>query len=219
MVHLPPGMRFYPTEDELLSFFLPNKLRNARPDMERVIPVVDVYNFDPSQLPSMSGEANIRDPEQWFFFCPRKEREAQGGRPTRTTPSGHWKATGSTTLVYSRCNNTVIGMRKTMVFYTGRAPNGTKTMWKMNEYKVVEENSSAAPSARRRLRNEFSLCRVYIRSGTLRSFDRRPLDVAAGKKPRADVSVAISNSSGKDGSPSVDTDAFLSGDWDFDWDE
>lgn len=25
-----------------------------------------------------------------------------------------------------------------MVFYVGRAPNGTKTSWKMNEYKAIE---------------------------------------------------------------------------------
>ena len=87
---------------------------------------------------AISGEASIRDPEQWFFFCPMQEREAQGGRPTRTTPSGYWKLTGSPSYVLSS-QNLRIGWKKTMVFYTGRAPTGTKTKWKMNEYKALEE--------------------------------------------------------------------------------
>ncbi|XP_026658791.2 NAC domain-containing protein 90-like [Phoenix dactylifera] len=122
---------------------------------------------------AMSGEASIRDPEQWFFFCPRQEREARGGKPTRTTPSGYWKVTGSPGYVLSS-QNLRIGWKKTMVFYTGRAPTGTKTKWKMNEYKALEEAAASTSTTPPRLRNEFSVCRVYIKSGTLRSFDRRP---------------------------------------------
>lgn len=46
-----PGFRFYPTEEELLSFYLHNKLNNLRSDMERVIPVVDIFSHEPWQLP------------------------------------------------------------------------------------------------------------------------------------------------------------------------
>lgn len=31
-----------------------------------------------------------------------------------------------------------------MVFYTGRSPNGTKTKWKINEYKAVHGDTSAS---------------------------------------------------------------------------
>jgi No apical meristem (NAM) protein len=48
----PPGYRFFPTEEELLGFYLQNKLENRREhDMERIMPVVDVYSVDPWQLP------------------------------------------------------------------------------------------------------------------------------------------------------------------------
>jgi hypothetical protein len=47
----PPGYRFYPTEEELICFYLRNKLDGRRvDDIERVIPVVDVYSVDPLQL-------------------------------------------------------------------------------------------------------------------------------------------------------------------------
>jgi hypothetical protein len=132
-----PGFRFYPTEEELLGFYLRHRLAGTRPDVERVIPVVDVYGYHPSQLAALAGEASARDTEQWFFFCPRAERELHGGRPARTTPSGYWKATGSPSCVISSATNRVIGVKRTMVFYQGRAPTGTKTRWKMNEYKAV----------------------------------------------------------------------------------
>lgn len=85
----------------------------------------------------MSGEVCRRDGEQWLFFCPRQQRETNGGRPTRTTPSGYWKATGSPSLVYSSANR-AMGVKRSMVFYQGRAPTGTKTKWKMNEYRAME---------------------------------------------------------------------------------
>lgn len=158
----------------------------------------------------MSGEHCRRDGEQWLFLCPRQEREAHGGRPTRTTPSGYWKATGSLSPVFSSTNR-VMGMKRTMVFYQGRTPTGTKTRWKMNEYRALEEGATTVtPSATHKviittivapepyrstshhcskllhlalllsqLRSEFSVCRMYTKSGCVRSFDRRPAAAAA----------------------------------------
>lgn len=84
----------------------------------------------------MAGEVIKNDSEQWFFFIPIQDREARGGRPTRLTTQGYWKATGTPGFVFSSNNNRIIGGKRTMVFYKGRAPNGKKTQWKMNEYKA-----------------------------------------------------------------------------------
>ena len=92
-----------------------------------------------------AGECCRNDPEQWFFFIPMQEREARGGRPNRLTSEGYWKATGSPGFVYSS-NNRIIGGKRTMVFYNGRAPNGRKTQWKMNEYKSIEGEASSSSS-------------------------------------------------------------------------
>ncbi|KGN48278.1 hypothetical protein Csa_004186 [Cucumis sativus] len=138
-----------------------------------------------------AGEVCRRDEEQWFYFIPRQESEARGGRPKRLTSTGYWKATGSPSHVYCS-NNKSIGVKRTMVFYNGRAPNGTKTEWKMNEYKAIahhrfindnqpEHHSASNPNPSSscttptiRMRQKFSLCRIYKKSKTLRSFDRRP---------------------------------------------
>ncbi|XP_065855293.1 NAC domain-containing protein 90-like [Euphorbia lathyris] len=183
MEDLPPGFRFYPTEEELVSFYLHNKLEGNRPDlnriMDRIIPVLDIYNHNPCQLPQLGGDLSNRDEEQWFFFVPRQESEARGGRPNRLTTNGYWKATGSPGNIYS--NNRIIGMKRTMVFYRGRAPNGIKTDWKMNEYKSIIQSadinasSSSSSSSALMIRHELSLCRVYKKSKSARAYDRRPL--------------------------------------------
>ncbi|KAM3217834.1 NAC domain-containing protein 90 [Capsicum annuum] len=165
---LTPGYRFYPTEEELVEFYLRNKLEGKRvDDIQRVIPVINIYQYNPSQLPEMAGEVIKHDSEQWFFFIPIQDREARGGRPTRLTTHGYWKATGTPGYVYSSSNNRIIGGKRTMVFYKGRAPNGKKTQWKMNEYKATTDDDG-------KLRHEFSLCRVYKKSKCVRAFDRRP---------------------------------------------
>ncbi|CAL5054277.1 unnamed protein product [Urochloa decumbens] len=182
-----PGFRFNPTEEELVCFYLRNKLNGVRlGNMERVIPVADVHTLNPWQLPEAhSGELSVREP--WFYFCPQQERKARGGRSSRTTPSGYWKAAGTPALVYAAAGHP-IGMKKTMVFYRGRAPGGAKTEWKLNEYRALAEEGDCAaahagvpvpPSLNLQTRNEFTLCRLYTKSGSTRQFDRRPSAAAA----------------------------------------
>ncbi|KAK4834673.1 hypothetical protein QYF36_026635 [Acer negundo] len=175
---MPPGFRFFPTQGELVSFYLHNKLQGNTDDrlnrlMDRVIPVVNIYLYNPWDLPQFSEHLCHKDPEQWFFFVPRQESEARGGRPNRLTTNGYWKATGSPSYVYS--SNRLVGEKRTMVFYNGRAPNGKKTEWKMNEYKALDgEASSSTGAGPLVMRQEFSLCRVYKKSKCLQAFDRRP---------------------------------------------
>ncbi|XP_010034223.2 NAC domain-containing protein 90 [Eucalyptus grandis] len=179
----PTGFRFYPTEEELISFYLHNQLQGSLQDqLRRIIPVLDIYATEPWNLPELSGELCREDKEQWFFFAPMQEREARGGRPSRSTAVGYWKATGSPGYVHSS-DNKAIGMKKSMVFYVGKAPTGRKTKWKLNEYRAIEMISppnSNTPSSSMpvfRLRQEFALCRVYVVSGSSRAFDRRPLEL------------------------------------------
>ena len=96
--------------------------------------------------------------EPWFYFCARQDREARGGRPSRTTPSGYWKAAGTPGLVYSAAGRPV-GTKKTMVFYRGRAPAGAKTKWKMNEYRAFDDDGADADAAARlQVINSISAC-------------------------------------------------------------
>ena len=47
-----PGYRFYPTEEELISFYLQRKLEgDQREDINQVIPMLDIYEYNPWDLP------------------------------------------------------------------------------------------------------------------------------------------------------------------------
>lgn len=52
MEEMPTGFRFFPTEEELISFYLNNKLEDKNCNINRVIPMLDIYQLDPWHLPS-----------------------------------------------------------------------------------------------------------------------------------------------------------------------
>lgn len=47
---LPPGFRFHPTDEELIGYYLKRKVEGLKFELE-VIPVIDLYKFDPWELP------------------------------------------------------------------------------------------------------------------------------------------------------------------------
>ena len=81
---------------------------------------------------------------EWYFFSHKDKKYPTGTRTNRATMAGFWKATGRDKSVYERTK--LIGMRKTLVFYKGRAPNGQKTDWIMHEYRL-ETVENAPPQA------------------------------------------------------------------------
>lgn len=113
-----------------------------------------------------AGLAKIGERE-WYFFVPRDRKAGSGGRPNRTTERGFWKATGSDRAIRSTADpKRVIGLKKTLVFYEGRAPRGTKTDWVMNEYRLPY--SGPAPP-----QEDTVLCKVYRKATPLKELEQR----------------------------------------------
>lgn len=77
---------------------------------------------------------------EWYFFSHKDKKYPTGTRTNRATTAGFWKATGRDKSIHLS-NSKRIGMRKTLVFYTGRAPHGQKTDWIMHEYRLDDEYS------------------------------------------------------------------------------
>ncbi|KAL0388953.1 UNVERIFIED_CONTAM: NAC domain-containing protein 43 [Sesamum radiatum] len=75
----------------------------------------------------------------WYFFSHKDKKYPTGMRTNRATAAGFWKATGRDKVVFS--NSRRIGMRKTLVFYEGRAPHGQKSDWIMHEYRLDENTT------------------------------------------------------------------------------
>ncbi|XP_062192789.1 NAC domain-containing protein 35-like [Phragmites australis] len=152
-----PGFRFHPTEEELIDFYLRRRVEGKRFNIE-LINLVDLYRYDPCDLPAL---ASIGDKE-WFFYVPRDRKYRNGDRPNRVTPSGYWKATGADRMVRVEGNRS-IGLKKTLVFYVGKAPKGIRSSWIMNEYRLPHGETD-------RYQKEISLCRVYKRPGIEENF-------------------------------------------------
>ena len=97
------------------------------------------------------------DQNEWYFFSHKDKKYPTGTRTNRATKAGFWKATGRDKAIYSR--HSLIGMRKTLVFYKGRAPNGQKSDLIMHEYRL-ETNENGTPQASFYFFPSFNFCRL-----------------------------------------------------------
>ncbi|KAI4333256.1 hypothetical protein L6164_018089 [Bauhinia variegata] len=150
---LPPGFRFHPTDEELVAYYLERKITGRTIELE-IIPEVDLYKCEPWDLPDKSFLPS-KDME-WYFYSPRDRKYPNGSRTNRATRAGYWKATGKDRPVHSQ--KRPVGMKKTLVYYRGRAPHGIRTNWVMHEYRLIESVPGTASSS---LKDSYSLCRVF----------------------------------------------------------
>ncbi|XP_024969072.1 NAC domain-containing protein 96-like isoform X2 [Cynara cardunculus var. scolymus] len=97
-----------------------------------VLPDVDPYECMPSNLP-----------ENMWYFCSGTKKDAE---------HGFWMSTGEACEIYS--TSVFTGLRKTLQFYEGQAPNGQKTNWMMQEYTTTEKYSNKLDCR--------ALCRVFL---------------------------------------------------------
>ncbi|MED6156709.1 hypothetical protein PIB30_016865 [Stylosanthes scabra] len=189
--HLPPGFRFHPTDEELVVHYLKKKASSS-PLPVAIIADVDLYKFDPWELPSKAAFGD----QEWYFFSPRDRKYPNGARPNRAATSGYWKATGTDKPILSSDGNKLkVGVKKALVFYGGKPPKGVKTNWIMHEYRLADNNNNNSsfnassnssssnkppsipldPLKKTSLRlDDWVLCRIYKKSNSSSSSLPRP---------------------------------------------
>ncbi|VVA94197.1 unnamed protein product [Arabis nemorensis] len=154
-VSMPPGFRFHPTDEELVIYYLKRKINGRIIELE-IIPEIDLYKCEPWDLP---GKSLLPSKDlEWFFFSPRDRKYPNGSRTNRATKAGYWKATGKDRKVNS--HSRTVGTKKTLVYYRGRAPHGSRTDWVMHEYRLEEEECDSKSG----IQDAYALCRVFKKS-------------------------------------------------------
>jgi hypothetical protein len=154
-LQLPPGFRFFPTDEELVVHYLCKKAASQMIPVP-IIAEVDLYKYDPWQLP----EKALFGEKEWYFFTPRDRKYPNGSRPNRAAGSGYWKATGADKPITAKGGKKRVGIKKALVFYAGKAPKGTKTNWIMHEYRLADVSRPARKKGSLRL-DDWVLCRIY----------------------------------------------------------
>lgn len=152
-ISLPPGANFYPTEEQLVFYYLNSKNDGSNYYGIDVIREIDFYDFEPFNLPETTcfrfGREGRR--RHWYCYVRRIVKE----RVKRRAGAGYWKKTRRVRDVVSRAPGKVtVGTRTKFVFYLGdSAKNAVKTAWVMYEYALGDQNMDS-----------FVLCRVFLKS-------------------------------------------------------
>ncbi|KAJ0245288.1 NAC domain-containing protein 3 [Hirschfeldia incana] len=142
----PVGYRFHPTDEEIVGDYVrPKNLESNTSHVDEVMNTVDIYEFDPWELPYKSRISSTD--EVWYFFgCKKNQNQLhiqsnRGERQSRKTKSGFWNKTGVTTdIIRKRGDREKIGEKRVFVFSRKIPGGGSKTRsksksdWVMHEY-------------------------------------------------------------------------------------
>ncbi|KAL1202816.1 NAC domain-containing protein 87 [Cardamine amara subsp. amara] len=171
LVNMPPGFRFHPTDEEIITHYLKEKVLNSR-FTAVAMGEADLNKCEPWDLPKRAKMGE----KEFYFFCQRDRKYPTGMRTNRATASGYWKATGKDKEIF-KGKGCLVGMKKTLVFYRGRAPRGEKTNWVMHEYRL--EGKYSYHNLPKSARDEWVVCRVFHKnnpSTTTQLMTRMPIE-------------------------------------------
>uniref|UniRef100_A0A0D9XP14 NAC domain-containing protein n=1 Tax=Leersia perrieri TaxID=77586 RepID=A0A0D9XP14_9ORYZ len=136
-LQFPSGIRFLPTDEELIDVYLRSKIEGRMPPLD-VVNEVDIMRCDPEILIDAYKSYGEK---RWFFFTvwePSKTKKK--GEPNRKVvvddvEEGSWSATGSVTHIHSTKEmnrKAIIGTKRVLTYRSVRSPENEK--WSMHEY-------------------------------------------------------------------------------------
>ncbi|CAI9113138.1 OLC1v1013684C1 [Oldenlandia corymbosa var. corymbosa] len=170
VIKLPPGFRFQPTDEEIVFQYLLRKTFSC-PLPASIIPELNISKHNPWDLPGDQDQSR-------YFFYNKEAIYRAGNRINRVTEAGYWKTTGVEKQIVSSKRKPLVGLRKTLVFYVGKAQRGIRTDWIMHEYRIILTGKAAASCARP-IKTKFlhqrpsiqlgnwALCHIFLRKGSL----------------------------------------------------
>ncbi|KAJ0725862.1 putative transcription factor NAM family [Helianthus annuus] len=181
---LPPGFRFHPTDEELITCYLLHKVLDGNFTC-RAIADVDLNKCEPWELPQKAKMGE----KEWYFFSLRDRKYPTGLRTNRATNAGYWKATGKDREIYSSKTSALVGMKKTLVFYRGRAPKGEKSNWVMHEYRL--EGKFAYHFLTKNSKDEQVISRVFQKPNSGNTAKRVATGINSYQEANSSTSVSL----------------------------
>ncbi|CAL9779187.1 unnamed protein product, partial [Musa acuminata subsp. burmannicoides] len=134
----------------------------------QIITTIHLYRHDPWEIITtihLTAITACMGEREWHFYVPR-DRKQGGGRPSRTTERGLWKATGCDRPVRSATDpKRLIGLKKTLVYFQGRAPRGTMADRVMNEYRLARELTATE--------GVIVLCKICRKATSMKELEQR----------------------------------------------
>ncbi|GMH04018.1 hypothetical protein Nepgr_005857 [Nepenthes gracilis] len=176
---MPPGSRFYPSEQQLLSYYLRyrNNPSSANPSGYDVIKEINLYNYSPFDLPEVScfryGYKGRK--RHWYCYTERFNCGEGRERERRAAELGYWKKKGKVRDVMREIGGKVVlGRRSCFVFYMDKyfdaqgSKSSVRTDWMMYEYALTDN-----------LEASFVLCRVFVKPRGQSNTSEHPLSSCA----------------------------------------
>ncbi|CAL9213387.1 unnamed protein product [Arabidopsis halleri] len=130
---------FNPPEEELINYYLNNKITENDDLVGRQITEVNICHHEPADLP---GLAKIESSHTWYFISP-VEKFGKLNRTKRASRTGHWKITGNSRTIKDVDGNP-IGLKKFLVFQENKRSSSSsssttttqqqKTNWIIHEF-------------------------------------------------------------------------------------
>ncbi|GJN13925.1 hypothetical protein PR202_gb00683 [Eleusine coracana subsp. coracana] len=199
---LPPGFRFHPTDEEVITSYLLQKFLNPS-FSPRAMGEVNLNKCEPWDLPSKAKMGE----KEWYFFSHKDMKYPTGMRTNRATKEGYWKATGKDREIFKQTSSAsgggreLVGMKKTLVFYMGRAPRGSKTNWVMHEFRLdgkSRQNTSLYHSPK----DEWVVCKVFHKTNGENK--KAAVDQYSAGTPNVS-SISVDAAAGDDGDDFLDS--------------
>nr|AUZ96442.1 NAC domain class transcription factor [Malus domestica] len=142
-VILRPSVRFNPTDELLVSYYLRSKIQGTDSLFRHTIPEIDVCKYEPCDLPAFFPEDHEKE---WFFFSRPDYKYINSTRCNRATDQGFYKITGKEREIRAEESKAVIGKKRILTFYERREPKSKKTDWVVHEYYLTKIEVGSRPT-------------------------------------------------------------------------
>ncbi|XP_002460324.2 protein ATAF2 [Sorghum bicolor] len=159
----PIGFRFKPKDEELVEYYLVNRLTRQPTVPNDYITEYDVYLCHPDTL--TKAEHKGVDQEEWYFLSPRSRMYGNGVRPARKTRDGRgrWKASTASKEVDQKvvCNG-ITFCRSVLNYFEGVPKKEVRTKWIMLELKVPCFEIKLDKPGPKNMLDEYVVCKIYV---------------------------------------------------------